>query len=799
MKASKQDRRRLPAFARSRKGSALVLVISVILLLTMLGTVSLFASLANMRMSSRYSDWSRDYFASDSSLEEALSRIDALLKTAEAYAGDYMEQKYYRLSLTELGTLSVSSPEALNVQEIYDILDDDSQAQAFFKAHGFPWDSYAEYYESLPKDEKGEPTASYLSEREYLDRLSSVNEDMYERLYFYFSHKLLTGALEPGGALYDLTSGSVTVSLDSVIDDVFAESFNYDKNHWKINLKSATVDGDDKHTISAVISIKLPGAETVISYNNNPIYGNPLWGYALAAEGDINFTSGAAVYGDIFAASSRDKNYAGAVGIQGGANVTVSGNIYANGDVEAFGDGAKLTVKTAASGGASYGKKLKIYGDSPLLMKQSDPNLYDGSSNEYREGSAEEGVVPLLYDDYNWGNVYCHDLKVDEGATNAEIELNGNLIAADDIEMNGSESAITLEGNFVGINSEAEKAGEAVDPNASSAIINNQAIDGGSSINLNGNLIVPGIAYAEYAKGPETDIAGKEDYYFTDGDKVYYPTVESVAARNQASFEYYLYTDNGAFIVFYINGTKYYLKELSSESFENKLNDFASAGAAFEPIGSRIFIRGFDELKGYSLGVVIGDAASAGAGRPVDLKNAIASYSVNENKYRAASSKGQLKNVQEAKTKHFGYYDQSLTMGGLVGSKEPNTVYYFSGYTVSKRSSGTLSIDGEMSGIVYSTGDLTVAGSGTFKGVILCEGNVTIAGNVTLKYDEDVVSGIVSDSKSLSARAFFKPGCVYAKKNGGKTYAYYEDYDSTSGIKTETKRYRIESWLEGAE
>jgi hypothetical protein len=224
--------------------------------------------------------------------------------------------------------------------------------------------------------------------------------------------------------------------------------------------------------------------------------------------------------------------------------------------------------------------------------------------------------------------------------------------------------------------------------------------------------------------GPETDISGKEDYYFTDGVKVYYPTVESVTARNQASFEYYLYTDNGSFIVFYINGTKYYLRELSSESFENKLNDFVSAGAAFEPIGSRIFIRGFDELKGYSLGVVISDAASAGAGRPVDLSRDIASYGVNEGKYRIA--KEQLRRVQEAKTKYFGFYDKSLAMGSLVGSREPNTVYYFSGNTVSKSNSGTLNITGEMSGIIYSAGNLTITGSGTFKGVILSEGNVTI-------------------------------------------------------------------------
>jgi hypothetical protein len=94
---------------------------------------------------------------------------------------------------------------------------------------------------------------------------------------------------------------------------------------------------------------------------------------------------------------------------------------------------------------------------------------------------------------------------------------------------------------------------------------------------------------------------------------------------------------------------------------------------------------------------------------------------------------------------------------------------------------------------------LTLTGSGTFSGVILSEGNITVQGNVKIIYSEDVVNNIMSNSKSLKARAFFKTGCDYAKQNGSKTYTYYEDYDSTSGIKTETKRYRIESWLEGTE
>jgi hypothetical protein len=160
--------------------------------------------------------------------------------------------------------------------------------------------------------------------------------------------------------------------------------------------------------------------------------------------------------------------------------------------------------------------------------------------------------------------------------------------------------------------------------------------------------------------------------------------------------------------------------------------------------------------------------------------------------------------VQDAKTKYFGYDDSGLKMKDLVTSGLTKSFYFF--YATSDGKSVALATNTNEininnlpvnSGIIYSTGDLTITGSGTFNGVILSQGNITVAGNVTITYSEDAVNSVISNSKSLAARNFFKPGCDYGKTNGSNTYTYYEDYDSTSGIKTETKRYRIESWLEG--
>jgi hypothetical protein len=84
-------------------------------------------------------------------------------------------------------------------------------------------------------------------------------------------------------------------------------------------------------------------------------------------------------------------------------------------------------------------------------------------------------ALPLLYRDSVYGNVYCSDLMVDYDVDNATMTLDGNLITSDDIEMNGKKSDIRVNGNFVGLNSEASPTGDG--PNASSAIINNMPFE----------------------------------------------------------------------------------------------------------------------------------------------------------------------------------------------------------------------------------------------------------------------------------------------------------------------------------
>ena len=83
----------------SEKGTAAILTLSVILVLTALGTVSLLASAMNIRMSAKTISWSEDYYALDAKAEEYVHWIDEnILIPAEKYARTYVINRLDKLA-----------------------------------------------------------------------------------------------------------------------------------------------------------------------------------------------------------------------------------------------------------------------------------------------------------------------------------------------------------------------------------------------------------------------------------------------------------------------------------------------------------------------------------------------------------------------------------------------------------------------------------------------------------------------------------------------------------------------------
>ncbi|MEI7884576.1 MAG: hypothetical protein WCI30_04410 [Clostridia bacterium] len=754
---------------KNEKGNATIMVLSVILILTAFGTVSLFASLANVKMGSRYRVWSTGYYNVDTVAEEKIIQVDEVLRQAEDTTNFYMTGKYYNES--DYGVI-LSNPRFVNIT---------SNAQALFYANRWTW-SLASYLVAYPT----------LSESDYQTAMLAHNTQLYEKIYLYLANNLLSSA-------FVLTTDDIEfteVPVFKIPVGTLWSDLVYEPTDWQVLITAkATLAGGETRKLRVELQVKPPDNQAVVQVISQPLRSNPLWGYALAAEGSINFTAGATVYGDVYANSGTN----GGVKASNSANVDLYGNLYTSGDLSATTNSSltvhkyNSTVAYPSNFSSAYGNKTKIYSETNalapnLFMETSNNSLYESGFVNYTEGTiATTGLLPFFYQDKNWGNVYCNNLQVGDGITNAHLTVGGIVQTKDDVEMNGDNSSISIIGNFLGITSDANEAVR--DPNASSSIINNKPLNAlqnpNSSINLGGGMIVPGIAFGEYDSSEETGTFAK-----------YYMTAESVSARIYDTFAAYLYPENispaavsyGS-IIYEKDGSQYFLKKFASNAYTEKLADFVSSVTS-GGINSRIYVQPVGNLDGYALGVIVPN--QTGIINPI---SDIASYNANQSAYGATKAK--LTNSFIAKTEHFGLSGTKL-MANLVNtaagnglgvlSTDPNNprAFYRSG-------NYTLNLSGPTSGIIYCGGDLTISGSGSFSGVILCEGDITVtSNNVTIYYNETVIEAVLSRPRNILDRAFFAPGAIY-----GADYTRYEDYGTDSGTKTEMKRYRVISWQEG--
>jgi len=88
----------------SEKGNAAVITLSVILVLTALGTVSLLASALNVRMSGKTLSWSEEYYTLDTMAEKLVQKIEEeVLIPAEKDARTYVMNRLDRVGPADLG------------------------------------------------------------------------------------------------------------------------------------------------------------------------------------------------------------------------------------------------------------------------------------------------------------------------------------------------------------------------------------------------------------------------------------------------------------------------------------------------------------------------------------------------------------------------------------------------------------------------------------------------------------------------------------------------------------------------
>jgi hypothetical protein len=426
---------------------------------------------------------------------------------------------------------------------------------------------------------------------------------------------------------------------------------------------------------------------------------------------------------------------------------------------------------------------------------------------QLESGSWDRAFIPFFYRDHLGGNVYCNCLKIEENVRGASIVIdngpadrgdNGKLTGVvwtfDDVENKGVDSRISIGGNLIGISSDAAFN----DHTSSSAVINHNFEN--SSIELNGAVIVPGVAFMQFD--------GVNDIM---EEHTFFETAESISASNNRILNaymekpshdpgvlyyydrYVLDTERGNsdfFLVFYdatIDKTRHLINRLSGKAPETGIITGESmvgytrgAAIAKDRKGNVIMFGppGFGEIDGY---------------REIEnyADNYLAYSEIKDSLKAAFKLKTESLGVSGRKHSDFVKPSAALDSSGKPYPNLDGAITFFLG-------DGIYEIEGDTSGIVYCAArmdgvlpKLTLRGDGVFRGTIISEGDIVVEGSPTIRFDEKLLSGILLRYPEI--REFFSPGEI------GET-SHVRVIGVAQGInKLEKDRYRIIDWIEWQE
>ena len=812
--------KKITGAASREDGAALLMVLTIIFVMSTLGGVALLATLTNLKMSAKYAGWTGEYYALDKTAEAKLGLLDGRLSEAEGYAYEYMRTQSYLIG------------------EDAPAITGDSATDVNKTAQDFIYNTwYAEVYEPSFAS-SGAGGVEVLDEDRYNSLFIRFSGEIYRRLYYYFSYLLIARDVKNG--VFD--SIELTPMMAGFAG--MRENYAYDPDGMTVVLE--VTDGKEayaKHvTLSVRVIAPIYGYET--RTEDIPFTANPIWTSALTARGSIRFENGAnpgetsvanpgdnsgaspgagaraaRVYGDVSAIDINefyfDQNEWASVegneyGIaSAGAAVEIYGNVYTRGDFHVTGDGGSITVRRYPDG-FDAGYRNGLFGNT-LYFDTSPVPVMIQRYTQPEDGAWNRNFIPFFYRDHLGGNVYCNNLSVEKNVRDASIAIEngplpdggrdggrdgftGVVWTFDNVNNKGLNSRISIDGNLIGINSDAVFN----DYTSSSAVINTNYEN--SSIELSGAVIMPGTAYLKF-----DGVNGITD------ENAYFETAESITATNTAILNAYMEKPS------FDPGTLYYYNRFVLNTERGISNVFL---VHYESIGDKArhlinqlagrapdtgIVIG-DSLEGYTRGVAFAEDGSGNKrmfGPPgfgeIENYREIINYADN---YLAYSEiKDSLITAFKQKTESFGSASRKfgdfvnltavLDPYGRLYPELEDSITFFTG-------DSTLELDGDSGGIVYcATGMdgslpvLTITGNGAFRGTIICEGDIVIKGTPTITYDEKLISKILLYHPEI--RDFFSPGEI------GET-GYVRVTGVAQGIKKLAKeRYAVLDWKEWQE
>lgn len=415
-------------FKKSKKGSSLIMVLVVTLLIITLGSVSLSMSLSNVRMSSKVKGYNEDYYNLENFAANMLEDLDKKLKECEEQALYYFKKELYRQEQSNT-----------NVEPVSDFKNPSSNQKFIYSR----WKNSVSKATIIPGTEIHNTQA-------YDEKFEKFFNEAFNRIYYSYAQKKLEGFKYPSKK--DEAPKDMVLELTLKNSKDFSrvgENADWDKmgltsGDFKI---SFTIKGKEGKKLSGDVAIIPPHYNTLKKEQYKTLRPNPIWTNAVVAEEQIKFhdRSNCNIDGDVI---SMGKYQQDKIGIYFADRTTLrlNGNLITSNNIALFGDSHNLSIDRTS--GIITKAKEKVFKNNYGFDEQNRgvyPNFTNPRPHEIVEDSPKpykKNSIPLLFDDIIGGNVYCNLLST-EGSANAKIQMR-NIMIKDKVKVDGFSNSVKI-------------------------------------------------------------------------------------------------------------------------------------------------------------------------------------------------------------------------------------------------------------------------------------------------------------------------------------------------------------------
>lgn len=843
----------------SEKGTAAIITLSVILVLTALGTVSLLASAMNVRMSGRIISWSEDYYTLDTKAEGYVHKIDEMvLIPAEEDARHYVINRLDRAKPEDLVGLfhddsltPPGDPYQMYISYAQDYFNKYYLETWTYEAGGDKHEYTVHDYEQAIVDGTfngktiEEISRNYVNDgspaedraaRAYTGDLLQYTEELFDRVYFHMVAKRLEylhmhdddfsnakaniviksiAYDENYGRREDTEQNRCTYRFSNIWDEsrTISETWEHIKpesGDITIYIRAWDPTNIRDKLVHVAVEVIRPAYETIEKTIYTPVYGNPIWANALTVRGGIKIgeeaPAKAEIKGDVYASGASGEPYESGLTVFNNTTVDIYGNVYTAGNVQAVsireGNGGTLRVHTSETGssGVSYNYKKAIYGNEYL---HENHYAYDIDIEYTADQDAGAGSIPFVFkDSVDQGNVYCESLEVAEGVERATLQVDGNLWTMDDIQMDGQRSLIRV--------GTTETSGGEVRARYSYIGLNPFSDENdpnkSSSVINNFPFFGDGTPNSSIILNSNFLVPGVAFYHFydSDGNNKFYKSIESATARtmNPTSIINAYVDTAGAGGYFNLEGDEFRLIPEENDPQRNALTQFVNdIDGVYTNVRSNL-----TNPAGYVAGVALIEKASDAKATVythnpgMDTPGAVSLDGSNNNQiaFSNVTFENKIFRLHTAKTKMLGKY---------VGTYDPDAAPIDFGDLVHR----DMLLSMGLSDIVRipSGGTLNInpGSGGVTSGIVYCAGDMTIRGDGTefkgaiicegdVTIEGDVRITYDEDVIRRKLRYSEKLRTFFSKGEMGDKLFDIHEYSTTSGERVNVKRYRIPAWKE---